>query len=644
MEEWKVEEWKGGRVEGWKGGSALACPGLDQNVDGRYGLGGLRSLAAGEPEKTPNDGYNFVSRLDKPPSPSAAPWDRTPSRCRSDTASIALRGAVELHALQVLDQNFDDRPGFHGFEGCKAWTLRLLCAQVNAKFMETGGECPWSAQFFAESIPHMVWVACADGSIGYFNQRTLDYTGVRTEELRFWGWLKFIHPEDTSLAEETWRQALPKGAPYAGEYRIRRKDGIYLWHQVRAIPVSESNGRIGKWVGTWSDIEAYKLAEQRTREKIARDISERKKAEQGLRENQARFERIIDSAMDAIISINEGQQVVLFNAAAERMFGCSAAEALGRPLDRFIPARFRAAHRVHVTAFGATGVTSRTMSELGELVALRGDGREFPIEAAISQTEVSGAKLFTVILRDITERKVVQEALSRSEGRLRALTARLQRAHEEEAIRIARELHDQLGRCLTTLKIDITLTEEMVSGQLTAEAIRSIHEKTRMMQGAIDEMVHVVRKISTELRPGILDDLGLPAAIEWQAKDFQKRSAVSCVLNVIEEDLNLSREQATAVFRIFQEILTNVARHSKAEKVWVHLDLQDGMVVLEVEDNGVGIAPMTLGEGKALGLLGMHERAAMFGGHVEIAGIPGKGTTVIVRMPLRGTNHENSDR
>jgi len=165
-----------------------------------------------------------------------------------------------------------------------------------------------------------------------------------------------------------------------------------------------------------------------------------------------------------------------------------------------------------------------------------------------------------------------------------------------------------------------------------------------MMQGGIDEMVHVVRKISTELRPGILDDLGLAAAIEWQAKDFQKRSGVSCTLNIIEEDLDLSREQATAIFRIFQEILTNVARHSKAEKLWVDLDVRDGMVVLEVDDNGIGIAPATLGQGKALGLLGMRERAAIFGGHVEIAGNPGKGTTVVVRIPVQGSTHEDSDR
>jgi PAS domain S-box-containing protein len=363
-------------------------------------------------------------------------------------------------------------------------------------------------------------------------------------------------------------------------------------------------------------------------------IEDHKRAEQRMREAQARFEGVIDSAMDAIISIDETQRVVLFNAAAERMFGCAAAEALGQSLDRFIPARLRAAHRAHVHSFGVTGVTSRAMGKLGDLIALRADGREFPIEASISQTEVSGAKVFTVILRDTTERKEAEEALSRSEGQLRALAARLQRAREEEAIRIARELHDQLGRCLTTIKMDVTLIEQMASGQLTAETIRSIHEKTRAMEAAIDEAVHVVRKISTELRPGILDDLGLAAAIEWQAKDFQKRSGVSCVLNITEADLDVGREQATAVFRTFQEILTNVARHSKAEKVWVNLDAQDGILMLEVEDNGVGISPETLGQRHALGLLGMRERAAIFGGEVEIGGIPGKGTTVIVRMPI----------
>ena len=257
--------------------------------------------------------------------------------------------------------------------------------------------------------------------------------------------------------------------------------------------------------------------------------------------------------MDAIISIDEGQRVVLFNAAAERMFGCAAAEALGQPLDRLIPARLRAAHQSHVRTFEATGVTSRAMGKLGALTALRSDGREFPIEASISQAEIGGSKLFTVILRDITERREAEEALSRSEGQLRALAARLQRAREEEAIRIARELHDQLGRCLTTIKMDINLIDQLASGQLTAENIRSVPEKSQLMRESIDETIRVVRQISTELRPGILDDFGLAAAIEWQAKDFQRRTGVLCILNIPEEDLELAANKRQRFFAFFRK-------------------------------------------------------------------------------------------
>jgi PAS domain S-box-containing protein len=421
-------------------------------------------------------------------------------------------------------------------------------------------------------------------------------------------------------------ESLRSVGQWEGELVHRKRDGERLVVASQQIVYCDSTGR------------PVRILE------VNADITERKRAEQDLRESQARFERVIRSAMDAIISIDETQRVVLFNAAAERMFGCAAAEALGHPLDRFIPARLRAAHRGHVRAFGATGVTSRAMGKLGHLTGLRGDGREFPIEASISQTEVGGAKLFTVIVRDITERKEAEEALSRSEGHLRALAARLLRAREEEAIRIARELHDQLGRCLTTLKLDIGWIEHGLTAGVAGESALALLEKVQRMSQALDETVHTVRRISAELRPGVLDDLGLAAAIEWQARDFQARSGVACVVRVPEEDLQLSREQATAVFRIFQECLTNVARHAQARKVWAHLGEEAGALVLEVEDDGVGISAAQLAERRSLGLLGMRERAEAFGGEVELAGAPGQGTTVVVRMPLFGVNDENPDR
>jgi PAS domain S-box-containing protein len=604
--------------------------------------------------------------------------------------------------------------------------------------MEKSGANSRTTEPPVESIGHMVWMAREDGSVEYFDQQAADYAGLPPEELLGWGWLKLIFASEAPLAEEKWKQALESRSPYAAEYRLRRADGTYHWYQAAAVPISDSNGQIQRWVGTWTNIEDRKQGEDRIWElvsivrnsqdaiigktldgiittwnlgaehlfgycaeemigqpvsmlipearleeetnilaqmrrgerfdhyetvrrhkdghlidvsltvspiqdgagrligasKIARDITERKQFEKRLQESQARFEAVIESAMDAIIAIDETQRVVLFNAAAEKMFGCDASEAMGQSLDRFIPMRYRATHSAHVRAFAATGVTSRAMGEYGDLVALRADGREFPIEASISQVEVAGAKLCTVILRDISLRKEAERALSRSEGELRALAAKLQLAREEEAIRIARELHDQLGRSLTSIKMDLLLVEKIVSGQPSAEGIHAINQKAKIMLESIEETVHVVRRISTELRPGILDDLGLAAAIEWQANNFQRRSAVSCIVKVPEADLEISREQATAFFRIFQEILTNVARHSKAGKLWVHLTAEDGEVVLEVEDDGVGISPEAAGQPHALGLVGMRERAAIFGGQVEIAGTPGKGTTVIVRMPI----------
>jgi PAS domain S-box-containing protein len=455
-----------------------------------------------------------------------------------------------------------------------------------------------------------------EGVVTSWNQGAQRLFGYRAEEMIGQPISRLI-PEER-LGEETQILARLRRGERVEHFETirRRKDGTLVDVSVSIAPIVDQTGHV---LGA---------------SKIARDISERKRAELDRQESQRRFEGIVDSAMDAIISIDEAQRVVLFNPAAERMFGCAAAQALGQPLDRFVPTRFREVHRAHVRAFATTGVTNRAMGKLGSLTALRADGREFAIEASISQTEVGGDKLFTVILRDITQRKEVEKALSRSEAQLRGLAARLQRVREEEAIRIARELHDQLGRCLTTIKMDITLIERAVSAQMTTQSNRFIQEKIPLMLEAIDETVQIVRKISTDLRPGILDDLGLAAAIEWQAKDFQRRSGILCILDITEEDLDVGGEQATAVFRIFQEIVTNIARHSKAEKVWIHLHQQEGMVVLEVEDNGVGISPEALSQSGALGRLGMRERAAMFGGEIEIGGIPGKGTTVIVRMPM----------
>jgi signal transduction histidine kinase len=220
------------------------------------------------------------------------------------------------------------------------------------------------------------------------------------------------------------------------------------------------------------------------------------------------------------------------------------------------------------------------------------------------------------------------ERLKESEDKLRRLAAHLISVREEERAHIAREIHDELGQVLTGIKMEVGwLAKRLTEPQLL--------EKTDSMSKLIDSTVQTVRKIATGLRPEMLDDMGLVAAIGWQAKDFQKRTGIRCRVKLPPETTKLDIDVATTAFRIFQEILTNVARHSRATRVDIDLGVTDEQVGLEVHDNGVGIAESDLHGRKSLGLLGMHERALLFGGEVSITGSPGHGTRVAVTIPTR---------
>jgi signal transduction histidine kinase len=219
------------------------------------------------------------------------------------------------------------------------------------------------------------------------------------------------------------------------------------------------------------------------------------------------------------------------------------------------------------------------------------------------------------------------ERLKESEDKLRRLAAHLISVREEERAHIAREIHDELGQVLTGIKMEVGwLAKRLKEPQLL--------EKTDSMSRLIDSSVQTVRKIATGLRPEMLDDMGLIAAVAWQAKEFQKRTGIRCRTKLPPET-KMDLEISTTVFRIFQEILTNVARHSRATRVDIELELGAEALRLQVQDNGVGIPDADLNGRKSLGLLGMRERALLFGGEVSISGTPGQGTLVSVSIPIR---------
>jgi signal transduction histidine kinase len=230
-----------------------------------------------------------------------------------------------------------------------------------------------------------------------------------------------------------------------------------------------------------------------------------------------------------------------------------------------------------------------------------------------------------------TERREA-ERLETSIGQLRALSRRLVEAREEERARMSREFHDELGQSLTGLKLDLAWVGRQMAG--LDRRVPQVEDKVREMTGQVDAVIQTVRQLITEFRPRVLDELGLVAAIEWQTADFRRRSGMPCGLRVEVPELDMDESRRTAVFRILQEILTNVARHAQASEVAVSLRAPGGQLMLEVRDNGRGISESQLNDRGSLGLLGMRERAQACHGTITIVSSPKAGTTVTLSMPL----------
>jgi len=338
---------------------------------------------------------------------------------------------------------------------------------------------------------------------------------------------------------------------------------------------------------------------------------------------------LVDTAMDAIVTVDSDQRVVLFNPAAEKMFACSGGEAMGAPLSRFLPERYRSVHGRHVSGFRDSRRPSRAIG--GEVFGLRANGEEFPVESTISQVTVGGRTLFTAVLRDISERRRAEAALSATNAELHRLSESLIMVRESERSRIARELHDELGQQLMRLRLDLS----SLSVRLR-ESQPELHDRVRVMIGLVADTVTSVRRITTELRPPLLDDLGLVAAAEWLANDFAQRNGITVDVDIDPAADECGAEMATAVYRILQEALTNVARHAAASRVSVTLQIENDALHLAIEDNGRGMHPP---QGPVFcagnGLVGMRERVLMFSGTLDVQNAASGGVAIEVRLPFR---------
>lgn len=364
---------------------------------------------------------------------------------------------------------------------------------------------------------------------------------------------------------------------------------------------------------------------------LVRELLRQEALAAALREADDRYQRTIDSVMDAIVAVDEEQNILMFNPAAERMFGLSAEEAIGSPLQRLIPERFRPEHSSHFEKFIKSNIASRPIAPQLEIVGLRADGCEFPIESTISQVLIGGTRQLTVVLRDVTERRRAEAELREMNRQLRQLSTSLQNVREQERTRIARELHDDIGQQLTGLKLELS----WLGGRLKEGREVEIG-RVDAMRHMLDTAISTVRRISSELRPVILDELGFGEAVSWLAREIAARSEIEISLDLADAHLVQEDALATALFRIVQESMTNIVRHAGATRVEIGLATEDDELVLTIRDNGKGIAPGAKKGG--IGLVSMRERTAAFGGRFAIGSNSPQGAVIEVRMPIKQAN------
>ncbi len=407
-----------------------------------------------------------------------------------------------------------------------------------------------------------------------------------------------------------------EGEGWRGEFVVHRRDGTTFPVSVTNTALRDEHGSVTGIVG------------------MSRDISERKQAEAALRDSEERFRQLAENVQDVFWLVDVGYRTTIYvSPAYERIWGRTRESLTAGPKSFMEP--ILPEDRDAVRAYsqrqleGAAEVEYRIRRPDGSIRWIH--DRAFPVRG-------EDGKIFRIagIARDISSRKQAQISLKQSEAELRALATRLNAAREEEAARIARELHDELGQAMAGMTMDLSAAQRQLAGAEMPGAAE-VQRRLVQMRTTLDQTIAATRRICTELRPALLDQFGLLPAIEWQVNDFENRSEIFCNLTMCEFDPPITGESATAIFRILQELLTNVARHAAATEVCVDLACHDSGIQLVVQDNGRGIPAAAEQQSLGFGLIGIRERALAVGGQVVVSGEPGVGTRVVVTIPERET-------
>ena len=441
----------------------------------------------------------------------------------------------------------------------------------------------------------------------FTNLHIQEYTGYREGELVGMDPVTFVHPADRSTATRNAADML-KGmrvSPYG--YRLMTKEGQVKWIMETVTPIIFK----GKKAVLGNSM----------------DVTQQKEAKESLQEMDALKSSILDAIPQAIVGL-QNRRINFANDAVEEVFGWRPEELIGKSVTLFYRNDKEAEDIGRY--FYTTLEHQRTF--VAEFMCRHKEGRDILCRMRSARI---GDKLkdrrIVITYDDITEQRRAEEELANSREQLRNLSIYLQSVREKESTRIAREIHDELGQSLSAIQMDLA----WLGPRLPADD-ELVTAKVQRMRRLVDTTIDTVHRITTELRPILLDDLGLLAAMEWQVQEFQERTGIECKARLDFDDTVVEKELATTLFRVFQETLTNVVRHAGATLVKVQLSRKKGDLCLDVSDNGKGITAAQISNPKSFGIVGIRERVHLWGGTVTVTGKARKGTTIKVRIPLKG--------
>lgn len=476
-------------------------------------------------------------------------------------------------------------------------------------------------QHLIENALDIITVLNSDGTFNFLSPSVERILGYLPKELIGNLAFDYIHPDDLEMVREKLNGVLEaSGNMDTAEFRFRHKNGT--WVHLESIAKNVMSENLGADVIVNS-----------------RDITDRVKAWEQLKRSEKQLSAAQQIGRLGSWEWDVGKNKLNWSAELSKIFGLPAGSSPGTFMEylEYIPPDDR--ERVE-SEIELAYKEKRDFNLEHKVISRDGDEKYLSCRGEVVTDEKDQVIRMIGTGQDITYIKKTEDQLRKYSDELRNLTARQEKVREKERIRIAREIHDELGQMLTVLKMDISMVVKKTRKEFGDKISSHFSKEFHKIAERIDTIIHSVQRITSELRLEVLDDLGLVEALEWQAHDFEDRTGIDLEFeNRVNKSIikKLNEERSTAVFRIFQETLTNVIRHAEASKVQVFLDKDGSYLTLKVKDNGKGISRKEIENSNSLGIIGMRERSEFLGGNIRFDCEPGRGTTVTLKIEITGT-------